>query len=196
MDPYDINNILQTYNAVSQQNDNQEICCVCQDIVDNGEQVYELPECNHMFHTNCIMTWFRAQNNACPLCANPGINNKKDKVKERRDYGYFGGWSSAQRKMNTARYKMVSKIVNNKDCPKDLLKLYKSLSINIDAIKLIKNDFDVFKKTDKKHLPYEKAVQETEQRLRKMRTLGLKVYKQVMNVIEYPIVPIIIPTRQ
>lgn len=70
------------------------------------------------------------------------------------------------------------------------------MSINIDAIKLIKNEFDVFKKTDKKHLPYEKAVQETEQRLRKMRTLGLKVYKQVMNVIEYPIVPIIIPTRQ
>ena len=67
MDPYDINNILQTYNAVSQQNDYQEICCVCQDIVDNGEQVYELPECNHMFHNTCIMEWFKKSYN-CPLC--------------------------------------------------------------------------------------------------------------------------------
>lgn len=195
MDPYDINNILQTYSAVSQQNGHQEICCVCQDIVDNGEQVYELPECNHMFHTNCIMTWFRAQNNACPLCANPGINNKNDKT-GRKDYGYFGGWSSAQRKMNTARYKMVSKIVNNKDCPKGLLKLHNGLSINIDAIKLIKSEFDQFKKKEKKQLPYETAIHETEHRLRKMRSLGLKIYKQVLDVIEYPIVPIIIPTRQ
>ena len=55
MEPYDLNNVLQSYNSITEENDNQEICCICQDIVDNGQQVYELPECNHIFHTNCIL---------------------------------------------------------------------------------------------------------------------------------------------
>tara|TARA_Y100000741_G_scaffold184181_1_gene139982 strand:- start:857 stop:1444 length:588 start_codon:yes stop_codon:yes gene_type:complete len=195
MEPYDLNNILQTYNSVSQHNNNQEICCICQDIVDNGEQVYELPECKHMFHTNCIMTWFRAKNNACPLCANPGINNKDDNL-TRKDYGYYGGWTSAQRRMTTTRFKMVAKIIKEKDCPNDLCKLYKTLLKDVDAIHQLKKNLDSFKKQEKNEMPYAKALKETEKYLRKLRTLGLKIYKQVNDVIEYPIVPIIIPTRQ
>ena len=36
--------------------------------------IYELPECEHTFHTNCIMHWFRTDHNTCPLCQNTGIN--------------------------------------------------------------------------------------------------------------------------
>ena len=36
-------------------NDANDICVICHDNL--GEQyVYTLPECNHKFHTNCIMT--------------------------------------------------------------------------------------------------------------------------------------------
>ena len=195
MEPYDLNNVLQTYNGISENNNNQEICCICQDIVDNGEQVYELPECKHIFHTNCIVTWFRNQNTACPLCANPGINNKNDKL-SRRHYGYFGGWSSAQRMMETSRYKTVTKIINKKDCPKDLTKLYTNLMKNIDEFKTIKKNYQKFKTTTKNELSYESAIKQTEQQLRKIRTMGLKISKQVQQVVEYPIVPLIIPIRQ
>ena len=195
MEPYDLNNVLQSYNSITEENDNQEICCICQDIVDNGQQVYELPECNHIFHTNCIITWFRNQNTGCPLCANPGINNKNEKL-SRRHYGYFGGWVSAQRMMETTRYKRVVKIITKNDCPKDLKKLYINLMKNIDEFKIIKKNYQKFKTTTKNELAYGAAIKQTEQQLRKIRTMGLKISKQVQEVIEYPIVPLIIPIHQ
>lgn len=195
MEPYDLNNVLQSYNSITEENDNQEICCICQDIVDNGQQVYELPECNHIFHTNCIITWFRNQNTGCPLCANPGINNKNEKL-SRRHYGYFGGWVSAQRMMETTRYKRVVKIITKNDCPKDLKKLYINLMKNIDEFKIIKKNYQKFKTTTKNELAYGAAIKQTEQQLRKVRSMGLKISKQVQEVIEYPIVPLIIPIHQ
>lgn len=195
MEPYDLNNVLQSYNSITEENDNQEICCICQDIVDNGQQVYELPECNHIFHTNCIITWFRNQNTGCPLCANPGINNKNEKL-SRRHYGYFGGWVSAQRMMETTRYKRIVKIITKDDCPKDLKKLYINLMKKIDEFKIIKKNYQKFKTTTKNELAYGAAIKQTEQQLRKVRSMGLKISKQVQEVIEYPIVPLIIPIHQ
>ena len=195
MEPYDLNNVLQNYINISHENNSQEICCICQDIVDNGDQVYELPECNHIFHTNCIVTWFRAQNTSCPLCANPGINNNNDR-QTRKDYGYFGGWNSAKRKMGSGKYKRIVKSMANPECPKELLRLHKSLCKNIDTIKILKKEHDEFKRFQKQEMSYKMAIKETESRLRKMRSLGMKIYKQIENIIEYPIVPIIIPSRQ
>ena len=43
-------------NLVEQNND-EDICVICQDVLDNGEDhIYRLPECDHGYHTNCIMT--------------------------------------------------------------------------------------------------------------------------------------------
>ena len=53
-------------------NINEEKCSICLENIENNE--YNLPECNHNFHTNCIITWFRAGHNCCPLCRNNGIN--------------------------------------------------------------------------------------------------------------------------
>ena len=49
-----------------------DICVICQE--DLCGNIYELPECTHKYHTNCIMHWFRANHNNCPLCQNQGIN--------------------------------------------------------------------------------------------------------------------------
>ena len=34
---------------------------------ENIKTVYNL-ECNHKFHTDCIIKWFRLNNDNCPLC--------------------------------------------------------------------------------------------------------------------------------
>lgn len=193
METYDLNNVLETLNTISQDNNCQEICCICQDILDNGEQIYELPECNHMYHTNCIMTWFRAQNIACPYCANPGTLNEKPTP--RRSYGYYGGYNNALRLMETNRYKMIIKILNKKDVPKDLKKLHATLKTSLSIYTNLRKDISEFKKNVKKQLTYENAIKQTESQLRKIRTLGLKINKTVQNIIDYPIVPIIIPFR-
>ena len=34
-------------------------CAICREKLENN--TYTVPECNHKFHTNCIMTWFRTR---------------------------------------------------------------------------------------------------------------------------------------
>lgn len=48
--------------------DNNDICSICFESFDINTS-YTL-ECNHKFHTNCIMKWFRNKNSTCPLCKN------------------------------------------------------------------------------------------------------------------------------
>lgn len=43
------------------------ICCICFAQLEDGD-AYTLSECNHTFHTTCIMKWFRSKNDSCPLC--------------------------------------------------------------------------------------------------------------------------------
>ena len=52
-----------------------DLCAICHENIDsNNNSIYTLPECNHVYHTNCIMTWFRTGKNSCPLCNNRGVN--------------------------------------------------------------------------------------------------------------------------
>ena len=45
-----------------------EICSICQDsLVQDGRQVRRINTCHHMFHDNCINTWFN-NNVRCPTC--------------------------------------------------------------------------------------------------------------------------------
>ena len=45
-----------------------DVCSICyEDLNENIKPVYNL-ECNHKFHTDCIIKWFRLNNDNCPLC--------------------------------------------------------------------------------------------------------------------------------
>ena len=47
--------------------------CIESESVNNCKKEYSLPECNHAFHTECIIHWFRQGNSSeCPCCKNPG----------------------------------------------------------------------------------------------------------------------------
>ena len=46
-------------------------CVICLETLDT-KPTYSLPECNHTFHQNCIMHWFRQGNCKCPLCNETG----------------------------------------------------------------------------------------------------------------------------
>ena len=63
------------------QNDSQEICAICLSDI-NGKDKYTL-ECNHTFHTDCIVKWFRSSNGNCPCCW--------DNTKKKKNF-FYGVW--------------------------------------------------------------------------------------------------------
>ena len=95
-----------------------EPCVICHET--NGEQVYCIPECNHKYHTNCIMTWFRAGHNTCPLCNNKGINAQTQNVQTQPT-------SLIDRLKALENYKELRKDSRRKDAPNELKRSVKSL---------------------------------------------------------------------
>ena len=59
---------------------NIEKCPICLDNINNIDQSYNL-DCNHSFHTKCIVKWFRSNNKTCPICRDmPKENNFQTEI--------------------------------------------------------------------------------------------------------------------
>ena len=194
VDPVDMFNVIQTLNDVSAENDHQEICTICQDILDNGEQVHFLPECKHGYHTNCILTWFRGGNNNCPCCGDRGVNFKGPKPQTNRGYRW-NGWGFASRKRRNPNYIRLRAFSVRKDAPKQLKDIVNKLKASeqelLDLIRIFKEGA---KERD------EMAFKEVQTIVKKFhnrrRRLQNKVDEYVSTIIDYPIVPLIIPIRK
>lgn len=60
----EISNASTTFRANRRQDD---ICAICQEDIDAGQEARRITHCNHYFHRDCIDTWFRG-NVHCPTC--------------------------------------------------------------------------------------------------------------------------------
>lgn len=72
----EIENASNTFRATRRQDD---ICAICQEDIENNQQVRRLTHCNHYFHQDCIDTWFRG-NVHCPTCRHDirdGVENSQ-----------------------------------------------------------------------------------------------------------------------
>ena len=50
---------------------NNDICSICYEVLDDNS--FKL-ECNHIYHTKCIVKWFRNDHKNCPLCNDKTID--------------------------------------------------------------------------------------------------------------------------
>ena len=75
-------NLEKAINVLNINVENQE-CMICREDLQCAP-CYTLPECNHTYHTNCLISWFRNGDSRCPYCGNNGINHKKDS----NNYGF------------------------------------------------------------------------------------------------------------
>ena len=108
-----------------------DICAIChEDLLLN---LYHLPECTHVYHTNCIMHWFRAGHNTCPLCKHHGINATSDLQ-----------WG--QREAAFENYKKLRRKSLRKDAPKELKKAIAKIKHIEQKHKKLKEKFKKFKK--------------------------------------------------
>ena len=46
-------------------------CPICQEDMEDN-QTYKLPNCEHEYHIECIMAWFRSKQSSCPICRDNG----------------------------------------------------------------------------------------------------------------------------
>lgn len=77
----------------SEDKDNCAIClCVITEdkVTDNCKKCYYLPECNHPFHTECIIHWFRQGRKSCPICNNNGAVAESENTRSSYNYSIYG----------------------------------------------------------------------------------------------------------
>jgi len=48
-----------------------EICVICQEEMQSGEQALCINACNHCFHTDCVKGWLLGCKHECPICKAP-----------------------------------------------------------------------------------------------------------------------------
>ena len=106
------------------------VCAICLDPME--ADIYSLPECTHKYHTNCIMHWFRAGHNKCPLCNNVGVNG---------DVDLFWGYREAA----LENYKKMRRLSRKKNAPPELVKQIRILKKKEASNKKKKEKYKKFK---------------------------------------------------
>ena len=88
-----------------------ETCTIClEKFADSDKSCYTIPQCNHTFHTSCLMQWFR-QEMRCPLCRDNGLGQEPDG----RRMGSKG----------IGKLPLIRKICRRKDAPPLLVQILK-----------------------------------------------------------------------
>ena len=113
------------------QNEDNEMCAICLSTI-NGKESYKL-ECGHVFHTNCIVKWFRNSNGNCPCCWD---NKKKVSI--------YGLW---ERPYINTRCKKLEKHSKKRDDIK-LKKQVEKLNKKEHEYDILFQERKQFKKTD------------------------------------------------
>ena len=165
----------------------ENICAICHEDLNN--EIYTLPECNHTFHTNCIMTWFRAPtgSNRCPLCNNTGINKLKD----------LDNLHWSERIRAEENYKKVRACYRKKECPKNIKKMIEKLKKLEKQQKDRSKDFKEFKISKQPDL----TVNEIHKNYTKFRRDKWRLYRRIRKQkqligFQQNVVNIIIPVKQ
>jgi len=171
--------------------EDNDICAICHDVL--GNDIYNLPECTHNYHTNCIMTWFRMGHNKCPLCNNEGVNGTIEEANN-----HINNVSFTERRCYISLYKEISKNSRRKDTP---VKIKKA----VEKVRKYQKKFTDFKKERKdwhKSVPENMTVREIMSKNQKYRRRRWKMERDLntkKRMIGYlygnKIVNIIIPQK-
>lgn len=113
---------------------NEEVCIICLEGFNQSNKSDYILECNHKFHTNCIMKWFRSNNSNgnCPLCNY--IPNQSDV--DNSDYQHYYYY--------------------NRTYIDERIKHLKKLSRKKQSSEILKKEVQKLKKIEQKYLQYKK----------------------------------------
>ena len=162
-----------------------EICAICHEDLSGEGLLYHLPECTHIFHTNCIMHWFRTGHNTCPLCLNTGVNSENDL-----------NWGQAASALYN--YKKLRRKALRKDAPKELKRSIATIKRIERRHKKLKEKFKKFKKEIPPHGKTREELNKEWSKIADKRRpwrLSRELRVAKIRVGLQPIVPLIIATK-
>lgn len=108
-------------------NNTNEECMICRDEL-ACSQCYTLPECNHTYHTHCLVSWFRNGDSRCPYCGNKGINNKDADFSRLDRSKYYSIHYEKQSLIDIKKNIYLKKYDNNKICL-NIRKLFEKIKV-------------------------------------------------------------------
>ena len=189
--------------------DQEPVCAICHDAL-SGAPTYKLPECQHEFHTHCIVTWFRHasgepgldNSNArvdapCPYCMHRGVNNNTDAAPggQLRRYGRLGLYYRSARVVD--RERMLRKYA--RDHPggagtdaieKVTAKLRKARQSLTEAKKSYTALKAELKAVPTDYYTSQKLVRAAR---RKIYSKGSQYRHAARTMLDFPVIPLIIP---
>jgi hypothetical protein len=141
-----------------------EICCICLNNMDNELLIHKIAECNHKFHSSCLIEWLRTSNQ-CPMCRN--------------EKTFYRNKSSLFRII-------IDFLKGKKNKNKHLQILYKKY-------KTTKNNYEKEKKSQREFKKEHKTfIKQYNDKKRKNRQLSWKLQRIRRQIYDLPIVPILI----
>lgn len=94
-------------------------------------KVYKLTECNHDFHTDCIVNWFRNESTTCISCystinqPNFTLGHDLNPANSQVNYDQYGQPYITFQPQPQIPFAQVSRQARKKDAPDSLKKMYK-----------------------------------------------------------------------
>lgn len=182
------------------------VCAICHDPLETA-QAYTLPECQHRFHTHCIVTWFRhchgtayavaGQDAPCPYCMNRGINNGANQSVERRPrrygYGYYGGSTRV-----IERERLLRRYLRDRPDADGAASIVRMLD-RVRAARRARTEAlaeqaDLRKKLKGEPVQYFEAQHDLQAARRRMFRRHTQYRHAARELLDFPVLPLIIPT--
>jgi len=177
-----------------------ELCAICHEnmnIVDDNEKLYELPECKHYYHTNCIVTWFRCGHARCPLCNNEGINQDNSNMGINLISNTLNNYSwQYRRKLLNENYAVMRRLSKKKNASKELKQKINKLQSSEQKFKEVTRELRDFMNSVQPTM----TVQQLKTIGRKLRGKKSTLRRKIMTMKSYiglskQSIEIIIPTK-
>ena len=190
-----LNNLTQSLNILNISTPTHEECGICREELECG-QCYTLPECNHRYHTNCIISWFRNGDSRCPYCGNKGINYKNDETLQKIKNKHYTTAFEIQMLADIKKYTFLKKNDTNKRCLKTRKQFEKIKELE-ENYKIETNNLREFQQS-LKEVPI--LYSEAKKNIMCYRSKKWKINRQIrleqMKIINNSyIIPLIIPMR-
>ena len=161
---------IQIFNQnIPQEIDYDNLCPICYDQIEQNTS-YTLEECNHKFHTYCIIKWLRSEHSNCPMCN--GISSQNQRMYYRTD--------------RDNKIKLILNYSKRKTACKKVINLVNRYRKKNKEFINVKKEYLIFKKNHKDI--FKKKTQFTS-KIWKLRKSTEKLKRDLYNI---PIQPIII----